>query len=187
MKKIRSSFVLCVVAAILSLVIGIVMLPPLNIGQNMLSALLALVLGACMIAFILPEIMSTRGVICILNFVEFVLIAIVALVLVVEEVLPFMDYGTCRLFAVAIWIHGVVGVFKIYNTRIASSKKGLALPLFTNILFITAGSYLFASPLLSEAFMSWVFALFFFLLAFLMTVLSLLYAPQKSKTRAKSK
>ena len=183
MKKVHRSFILCVVVAILSLAVGIVMLPPFNIGQTMLSALLALVLGACMIAFVLPEIMSTRGIICVLNFFEFLLLAVVALVLVIQQVLPFMEHGTCRMLAVAIWIHGMIGIFKIYNTRVASMKKGLAFPLFINIILITLGTYMFAIPFLSEIAMAWIFAIFFFVLAFLMVALSLLYAPKASKKK----
>ena len=183
MKRVHKSFILCVIAAIASLAIGIVMLPVFNIGQEMLNALLALVIGACMIAFVLPEIISTRGIICILNFFEFFLLAIVALILVIQEVLPFMDYAACRMLAVAIWIHGMVGIFKIYNTRVASMKKGLAFPLFVNIIFITAGTYLFAVPFLSELAMAWIFSIFFFILTFLMVALSLLYAPTAPRKR----
>ena len=183
MKKVHKSFILCVVAAIASLAIGIIMLPTFNIGQTMLNALLALAIGACMIAFVLPEIISTRGIICLLNFFEFLLLALVALVLVIQEVLPFIDYATCRMLAVAIWIHGMVGIFKIYNTRVASMKKGLAFPLFVNIIFITVGTYLFAVPFLSEIVMAWVFSIFFFILAFLMVALSLLYAPTAPRKR----
>ena len=184
MKKIRRSFVLCVVVAIVSLAIGIIMLPPFNIGQSMLNALLALVIGACMIAFVLPEIMSTKGIICILNFFEFILLALVALVLVVQEVLPFINYAACRMLAIAIWIHGFIGIFKIYNTRIASAKRGMAMPLFINVLLITFATYMFAVPFLSDIVMAWIFSLFFFVLTFLMIVLSLLYAPQKPRKRA---
>ena len=183
MKRVHKSFILCVIAAIASLAIGIVMLPVFNIGQEMLNALLALVIGACMIAFVLPEIISTRGIICILNFFEFFLLAIVALILVIQEVRPFMDYAACRMLAVAIWIHGMVGIFKIYNTRVASMKKGLAFPLFVNIIFITAGTYLFAVPFLSELAMAWIFSIFFFILTFLMVALSLLYAPTAPRKR----
>lgn len=183
MKRVRKSFILCVIAAIASLAIGIVMLPVFNIGQEILNALLALAIGACMIAFVLPEIISTRGIICILNFFEFLLLAAVALILVIQEVVPFLDYATCRMLAVAIWIHGMVGIFKIYNTRVASLKKGLAFPLFMNIIFITIGAYLFAVPFLNELVMAWMFAIFFFVLAFLMIALSILYAPTSSKKR----
>lgn len=181
MKKVHRSFILCVIVAIASLAVGIVMLPTFNIGQTMLNALLALVIGSCMIAFVLPEIISTRGIICILNFFEFLLLALVALVLVIQEVLPFMDYATCRMLAVAIWIHGMIGIFKIYNTRVASMKRGLALPLFINIIFVTLGTYLFAIPFLSEIVMAWLFSIFFFVLTFLMIALSLLYAPKASR------
>lgn len=183
MKKVHRSFVLCVIVAICSLALGIAMLPPFGIGQTMLNALLALVIGACMIAFVLPEIMSTRGIICILNFFEFLLLAIVALVLVVQEVLPFMEYGTCRMLAAAIWIHGMIGIFKIYNTRVASMKRGLAFPLFINIILISVAAYAFAIPFLSEMVMAWAFAIFFFVLTFLMVALSLLYAPKSNKRR----
>ena len=183
MKRTHRSFILCIIIAICSVAIGIAMLPPFGVGQTMLNALLALVVGACMIAFVLPEIMSTRGIICILNFFEFLLLAVVALVLVVLQVLPFMEFGTCRLLAIALWIHGMVGIFKIYNTRIASMKKGLAFPLFINIILISVASYLFAVPFLSEIVMSWAFSLFFFVLAFLMIALSLLYAPKAKKKK----
>ncbi len=187
MKKVHRSFIFCVIVAIASLALGITTLPTFNIGQTMPNALLALVVGACMIAFVLPEIISTRGIICLLNFLEFLLLAIVALILVIQEVLPFMDYATCRMLAVAIWIHGMVGIFKIYNTRVASMKKGLALPLFVNIVFITLGTYLFAIPFLSEIVMTWMFSIFFFVLTFLMIALSLLYAPKASRKSKKRK
>ncbi len=187
MKKVRRSFILCIVVAIVSLALGIIMLPPFNIAQIMSSALLAIVLGACMIAFILPEIMSTRGIICLLNFLEFILIAIVAMLLVIQEVLPFIENGTCRMLAAAIWIHGFVGIFKIYNTRIAGSKKGLALPLFINVVLITLGVYLFAVPFISELALNWICSIFFFVLTFLMVALSMLYAPKAASKKPQAK
>jgi len=184
MKKIQKSFILCVTIAVLSLILGIIMLPPFNIAQTMLKALTALVLGACMIAFVLPEIMSTRGIICILNFLEFILIAIVALILVIQEVAPFISMASCKMLAVAIWIHGTIGVFKIYNTRVATAKKGLALPLFIDIILISLGGYTFANPFISDFAMAWLCSIFFFVLAFLMVALSLLYAPKSTPTGA---
>ena len=184
MRKSNNSFIFCILIAIASLAIGIITLPLFNIAQNMLNALLALVLGACMIAFILPEIMSTRGIICVLNFFEFFLIAIVALLLVIQQVLPFLEMANARMLAVAIWVHGMIGIFKIYNTRVASMKKGLALPLLINIILITVSTYLFAAPFLSDAVIAWICSIFFFILTFLMVALSLLYAPQKAKKSA---
>ena len=179
MRKSNNGFIFCLFIAIVSLALGIAMLPVFNISQGMLNALLALVIGACMIAFVLPEIMSTRGIICVLNFLEFFLLAIVALLLVIQQVLPFLAYANSRMLAVAIWIHGTVGIFKIYNMRIASAKKGMALPLFVNILLITFAAYLFAVPFISDIVMNWICSIFFFVLTFLMIALSMLYAPKK--------
>ena len=94
-----------------------------------------------------------------------------------------MEYGTCRMLAAAIWIHGMIGIFKIYNTRVASMKRGLAFPLFINIILISVAAYAFAIPFLSEMVMAWAFAIFFFVLTFLMVALSLLYAPKSNKRR----
>lgn len=181
MRKSNNGFILCIFIAIVSLALGITMLPTFNIAGGMLSALLALVIGACMIAFVLPEIMSTRGIICVLNFFEFFLLAIVALLLVVHQVLPFLADANSRMLAIAIWIHGVIGIFKIYNTRIASTKKSLAMPLFLNMILITFATYLFAVPFISDLAMGWICSIFFFVLTFLMGALSLLYAPGKAK------
>ena len=183
MKKTNKSFIFCIFVAAFALALGITMLPPFGIGENMISALLALVLSACMIAFILPEIMSTRGIICVLNFFEFLLIAIVALLLVIQQVLPFIADANTKFLALAIWIHGLLGVFKIYNTRIASAKKSLALPLLINVVLITFASYLFAIPFISDLAINWICSIFFFVLTFLMVALSLLSAPKAKKKK----
>ena len=96
-----------------------------------------------MIAFILPEIMSTRGIICVLNFFEFLLIAIVALLLVIHQVLPFIEYANCRLLAVALWVHGMIGILKTYNTRIATAKMGVPFSLLLDIIFKRRGPITF--------------------------------------------
>ena len=183
MRKSSKSFILCIFFALLSLAVGIAVLPVFGLASNILSAIIALALGACMIAFILPEIMSTRGIICVLNFFEFLLIAIVALLLVVQQVLPFLEAANCRLPAIALWIHGAIGIFKIYNTRVASMKKGLAFPLFVDIILITFATYLFVVPFIPNIIWAWACPVFFFVLTFLMIALSLLYAPGKAKTR----
>lgn len=187
MRKSNRSFILCIFVALVSLAIGITILPAFGLGENMLSALLALVLGACMLAFILPEIMSTRGIICVLNFFEFILIAFVALALVIQQVLPFLEFANCRLLAIALWIHALIGIFKIYNTRVASMKRGLAFPLFVNMLLLSFATYLFAIPFISDATLAWLCPVFFFVLTFLMVALSLLYAPKSKKRRPKGR
>ena len=137
MRKSGKSFALCIFLAIVSLAVGILILPVFGLATNMLSAILALVLGSCMIAFILPEIMSTRGLVCVLNFFEFLLIAITALLLVVQQVMPFMPDANCRFLAIALWIHGMFDIFKIYNTRIATMRSGIPFALLLDIIFIT--------------------------------------------------
>ena len=181
MRKSNNGFILCIFLAIVSLAVGITMLPIFEISGNMLSALLALVIGACMLAFVLPEIMSTRGIICVLNFLEFFLLALVALALVIHQVLPYLAHANSRMLAVAIWIHGFVGIFKIYNMRMAAAKKGMAFPLFINMILLTFATYLFIVPFISDIVMAWACSIFFFILTFLMIALSLLYAPGKAK------
>ena len=181
MRKSSKSFILCIFLAIASLAIGILILPVFNLVNDMLSAVLALVLGSCMIAFILPEIMSTRGLICVLNFFEFLLIAITALLLVIQQVLPFLPDANCRFLAIALWIHGMVDIFKIYNTRVATMRKGIPFPLLLDVIFITFATYLFATPFISDAVLSWACPVFFFVLTFLMIALSLLYAPKSAR------
>ena len=179
MKKSNRSFVLCIFLAVISLAIGILVLPVFGLTNSMLSAVLALVLGSCMIAFILPEIMSTRGLICVLNFFEFLLFAIVALLLVIQQVLPFLPEANCRFLAIALWIHAMVDIFKIYNTRIATMRHGIPFALLLDIIFITFATWLFVNPFISDAVLSWACPVFFFVLTFLMLVLSLLYSPKR--------
>ena len=179
MKKSNRSFVLCIFLAVISLAIGILVLPVFGLTSSMLSAVLALVLGSCMIAFILPEIMSTRGLICVLNFFEFLLFAIVALLLVIQQVLPFLPEANCRFLAIALWIHAMVDIFKIYNTRIATMRHGIPFALLLDIIFITFATWLFVNPFISDAVLSWACPVFFFVLTFLMLILSLLYSPKR--------
>ena len=179
MKNSNKSFILCIFLAIISLAIGILVLPIFGLASNMLSAVLALVLGSCMVAFILPEIMSTRGLVCVLNFFEFLLIAIIALLLVVQQVLPFLPEANCRFLAIALWIHAIVDIFKIYNTRIATMRSGIPFALLLDIIFITFATALFVKPFISDAVLAWVCPIFFLVLTFLMLALSLLYAPKR--------
>lgn len=181
MRKSSKSFILCIFFALVSLAVGVAILPVFGLGTNILSAIIALALGACMIAFILPEIMSTRGIICVLNFFEFLLIAIVALLLVIHQVLPFIEYANCRLLAVALWVHGMVGILKTYNTRIATAKMGVPFSLLLDIIFITFATYLFVVPFIPDFILAWACPVFFFIFTFLMLALSMLYAPGKSR------
>ena len=178
MRKSGKSFALCLFLALASVAIGVIILPVFGIANDMLSAVLALVLGSCMLAFILPEIMSTRGLVCVLNFFEFLLIAIVALLLVVQQVMPFMPEANCRFLAIALWIHGMVDIFKTYNARIATMRSGIPFALLLDIIFITFATYLFINPFIPNWILSWACPVFFFVLTFLMLVLSLLYAPK---------
>ena len=179
MRKSSKSFILCIFLAVISLAIGILILPVFGLVDDMLSAVLALVLGSCMIAFILPEIMSTRGLVCVLNFFEFLLVAITALLLVIQQVLPFLPEANCRFLAIALWVHAMIDIFKIYNTRIATMRSGIPFALLLDIIYVTVATYLFANPFISDAVLSWACPVFFFVLTFLMLALSLLYAPKR--------
>jgi hypothetical protein len=181
MRKSNKSFILCIFFALVSLAIGVAVLPVFGLGSNILSAVIALALGACMIAFVLPEIMSTRGIVCVLNFFEFLLIAIVALLLVIHQLMPFLENANCRLLAIALWIHGMISIFKTYNIRVATARMGVPFSLLLNIIFITFATYLFVVPFIPDFIWAWACPIFFFIFAFLMIALSVLYAPGKAK------
>ena len=180
MKRIYTSFVFDVIMATIFLALGIVMLPPLNIGPKVLNILFAVLLVTYLVSFLYDKIKRTRGTVLILAAVEFIIVSIVAIEQILQQFSIFNLSGACATFGFIIALRGVFSVIEMYILSATSKRVKYNLPAFLVYLFLVClGVFLLAKPFISDLIVNWIICGIFFLLTLIFTGFAFLYAPTK--------
>ena len=182
MRKIYTNFLADLIIAIVALAIGIIMLPPIGIGEKLLELFVALSIGIFMLPYQIFKMKRNYGKIFIITFVEACVTGILILDLIAGQfdVLN-INFEVCRVLGVAIWIRAFCSLLCTYMAGFSRRRSKYALPIFIlGILSITVGSIGFARPFLSNAFLTWIVCIIFMLIGLAFGGLAFLYAPIKS-------
>ena len=188
MKNIYKNFIADVIIAILALALGIIMLPPFGIGQQVLNVLLAVALIFYLALYLLGKITASSGSVLILTVVEFTIVALIALGLILQQFKVFTITGVCTTFGIVIWLRGVVCLVRGYFVSTSAARRRYSLLLFIGYIFLVSlGAYMFAKPFISDEALVWIFSITFFVIALLFVVFAILYTPKKNTKKSKKK
>lgn len=180
MKRIYTNFVFDVIMAIIFLALGIVMLPPLNIGPKAMNILFAVLLVTYLVSFLYDKIKRTRGSILILSCIEFIVVSIVAVEQILQQFSLFNLSGACETFGFVIALRGIISVVEMYILASTSKRAKYSLPAFmAYLLLVCAGVFVMARPFISDLIINWILCGVFFLLTLIFTGFAFLYAPTK--------
>ena len=182
MKRIYTNFVFDIVIATLFLALGIVMLPPFEIGIKVLNVLFAVLLVCYLVSFLYDKIKRARGSILVLSFVEFIIVSIVAIGQLLQQFKLFNLSSGCATLGFVLAVRGIFSVIEMYMLASTSKRARYNLPLFIGYLALASvGVFLLARPFISDLIINWVLSGVCFLIAVIFTGFALLYAPRKKK------
>ena len=162
-----------------ALVLGIIMLPPIGLGQQILSVMLAITLIAYLVMFLFDKARRARGTSFVLILIEFTVISLIAVGLILQQFKIFGETNVvCPTIGIVMWLRGIVVNVSMYATASSVKKSKYNLPEFLLcIIFSTLGVYLFAKPITSDLVITWCLCGFLFFCALVFGGLALLFAP----------
>ncbi len=183
MRKIYTNFIADLIIAIVALAIGIIMLPPIGIGEKCLEIFMAVSIACFMLPYQIYKMKRNFGKIFIVTFVEACITVLIILDLIVGQfdVLN-INFEVCRVIGLAIWIRAFCSLLCTYMAGFARRSRKHALPIFIlGLLSLSVGAIGFATPFLSNAFLTWILCIIFILVGIFFGGLAFLYAPIKPK------
>jgi len=181
MNKLYKNFVFDIVMGVLALALGIVMLPPFDIGQKVVHVLAAIALTAYLVIYLLDRVRYCRGALFILALIECAAIIITILALFLEQ-FSVIKTDVCTTLGLVLWIRGVLELVGMYLAATASRRHKQDLTSFLiNVLILSVGVYLYANPVINDLIITWTVCIFFILCAVAFGGLALLYAPTRPK------
>jgi len=188
MKRFKLDWLVYFILSVIAIAGGIVMLPGVtDLGGKILNIFLAicLVVYACM--YLLPKIKNYRKTPQILTIIEFIILCVLAVGLVLVQFKVFQISGVVRIIGLAIWLRCVVELFRAYYYRgEASSYKYPVWLLCIYLVLITLGTYIFASPFISDEKLVLIMAIALLVVAAGLIVLGIVLVPkQKGKEKPK--
>lgn len=183
MRKIYTNYVADLIIAAVALAIGIVMLPPIGIGEKFLELFMAVTIASFMLPYQIFKMKHNYGTIFIITFIETCITVILILDLIIGQLdVLNINFEVCRVIGLAIWIRAFCSLLCTYMAGFARRRSKHALPIFIfGILSITVGSIGFTTPFLSNAFLTWILCIMFMLVGLAFLGLAFLYAPIKAK------
>ena len=179
MKKIYRNYVFDIIMAVVALVMGILMLPPIGIGGQVLNILLALILVVYLAIYLFDKVRRARGTSFILILIEFSVVSLIAVGLILQQFHVFGDANVvCPTIGIVMWLRGVVVIISMYVTAATVKKNRYNLPEFVLCIFLaSAGVFLFARPITSDLVITWIICVFFLICFISFGALALLFAP----------
>lgn len=178
MERIYKNFWFDLGLAIISLALGIAMLPIFGIVGSLLNILLAAVLVGYLIIFMVDKLRRTRGLIFVLTIIEFIAIVLIIGELLIQQFSPLNISSVCQTLGLVLWLRGVVMVIGMYSAALSVRKPQDKMPRFVlGVMLVSCGMYLLAHPLIPDAILEWVLCISFFIFAIIFAALAYLFAP----------
>lgn len=187
MKRFKYDWLVYFIVSIIAITLGILLIVnDYKIGMQILNIAIAIILILYLFLFLMPVLRHKSGTIQILTIVEFVIVALIALGLILQQFKVFNIAGACRIIGLVLWIRAVVELFRAYFYKGKDSSYKYAIWYFCIILsLITLGTYMFASPFFTDQQVVLALSIGCFILAVVLIVLGIIYVPKKSKKSKK--
>lgn len=186
MKRFKGDYIVYLLVSVLLIALGIVMVVNnYEIGNKIINIAISFILMAYLALVIFPLIKHKRGTIQILTIVEFVLIALIAIGLILQQFKVFNIAGACKIIGLVIWLRAVVELFRAYFYRGKDSSYNYALWYFCIILaLITLGTYMFAKPFFTDQQVILALSIICFAVSLALIIVGIMFIPKKSKKKS---
>lgn len=192
MKKLVKFFVFDFIVAALFIALGVLMIVLPEFGAGALSYVAAALLIIYLALYLFPKIKTAKGSLQILVFVEsFIILLIVAAFILkaFDVIIPLVsDVRPAQLVGIVLWLRGVCDGFRGYFLKGTDGQKTFPLWRFAlALLFISAGAFFLAKPILSDTQMVIAIAVVLFLAAAFLLYFGIRYLPKKKNGAKKAK
>lgn len=159
-----------------------------NFGQSFLNIIIAICLGTYLFAYLLKKIISTRRqVIKVLTIIEFAWLLLIALYLVIGQWVPeiniFKVNGACAIIGLALWIRGIVEIFRAYYYNGGNEEKYPVWWLCISIAFVSIGMWMLVAPFISDIIILWIVVALLLVLGIAFIAYGIYSKPAKVKTK----
>ena len=183
MKRLYRNFLFDLTIALISLVLGVIILPPFGIGVYALNIMLAATIVVYFLVYLWDKLKRTKGAIFLLTVTECVVYAFVILDLIMQQFHVINAISVCRALGLVLWVRGTVSAIGMYITATTSSRKPATLPSFLfRLSLISGGMFLLAHPMFTDLVLNWAMCIVCFLSALSFGGLALLfYSGRKDK------
>ena len=163
------------------LALGIVMLPPFDIGERVVALLLAVALTGYLVFYIFSNIARSRGNVFLICLGEAIIVSIVILLLILQQIgLIYISVRICGMLGFIIWIRSFASLMIAYvsGASVRKTKNSMFIH-FISILVLSFGVYMIARPFIPNLTLTWILSIVFMLSGVAFGGLALLFAPKK--------
>ena len=196
LKKNNKLFWLYIVLGVVIILFAIILLPLWkrvdwapwrNWSEVIVNLIIAVFLTLYLFGYLIKKIKRTHGqTLKILTVIEFVLLALIDVYLILGQWIPELNIikvnGACAITGLALWIRGIVEIFRAYFHQKDSSDT---YPIWWSCIaigFVSLGMWMLVKPFITNEVITWIFSILFFIFG----VLSIAYGIY-SKPIGKSK
>lgn len=153
-------------------------------GEQIINFIIAGFLSWYLFGYLLKVIIKQYNVtIKTLSIVEMVLLLLVDLYLVLGKIVPELNIipvnGACMITGLAMYIRGVVEIFRAYLYQRNSSDRYPLYLLVINILLVTGGTWFMVNPFISDLVILWIFVSFILLIGLVFIGYGIYAKPKK--------
>lgn len=192
MKKLVKFFVFDFIAAALFIALGVLMIVLPEFGAGALSYVAAALLIVYLVLYLFPKVKTAKGNLQALVIVETFIILLIAAAFILKAfdvVIPVVSSVVpAQLLGIVLWLRGVCDSFRGYFLKGTEGQKSFPLWRFAvALLFISAGAFFFASPILSNTQMVIAIAIVLFLAAAFLLYFGIRNLPKRSPSQKKAK
>lgn len=155
------------------------------------NLIIAIFLSLYLFGFLIQKILHTRGqTLKILTIIEFVLLFLVDLYLILGQWIPALNIikvnGACAITGLALWIRGIVEIFRAYFHQKENADKYPVWWLCIAIAFVSVGMWMLVKPFISDVVIVWIFVALLFVLGVTLISYGIYAKPARSKKKKNS-
>lgn len=190
MKKVLQNHLACFILGAISILAAIIFAPIWNWwekcpwrtwGTQIVNILIAALIVSYLALYLAKKLKNTKKrAILALTIVEFSLLSLIALGCIFSQfkIINVTDAG--QIFALALWVRGSVELFRAYYYRADSKEVYPVWYLGLSIAMVTMGAYCFASPIINNTLILWLFVISLLVTGVLLIVVG--YNNKKNKS-----
>lgn len=193
LKRFAGDKVIYIAAAVILIALAILMLPFIGISEEILHYVIAGCILVYLLTYLLGRLKKSRKTILALTIVEFVLMALIALGLVLQElqVMGFLGDQVCVILGFGMACRGTVEMFRAYyyqsnvehseNSVSAARKTYPIWEFVANLVVLIFGVYITARPFITNEAIIWIVIAIAAIAAIVCIVLGVVCIKEDSK------
>lgn len=156
-------------------------------GKDLVNVIICLCIVLYLSLYLVKKIKQrTYSVVKVLNIIEFVIMALIALGCLLQQFKVINLGGACAILGFALWCRGVVEIFRAYYHQHGNNVYYPVWWLVCAIALVSFGVWLMVKPLFSDITIIWIFAISLIIIGVIVFVDGFLAKPETKKNNKKT-